>query len=212
MKRVLKLLIFVIILILLIVIVRSTYSKYTEKAIAVVKEDIAKWRILINSTDITTSPSVTDFEIDDFEWTGEGIEHVVEGKVAPGMKGQFELIIDPTDTQVALEYEIIISKPSVTLKDGTTGEINIRFDDIVPEDGKTYQITEDTNGDKVVARIKTLDEVTSTDDNDRIDSLMVKVKWDDDEEYDAIDSEIGSIFGNQIKMPIVVKATQYVGT
>lgn len=212
MRRVFKLLIFVTILILLVVIIRGTYSKYTEKAIAVVREDIATWRILINNTDITNEPAATTFLIDDFEWTGDGSEHVVEGKVAPGMKGQFELIIDPTDTQVALSYEIKINKPSVELLDGTTGEINIRFDDIVPQDGKTYTITEDTDGNKVIQRIKTLSEVESTDEDDRVDTLLVKVKWENDEDYNPIDSEIGSIYGNQIQMPIEVKAIQYTGT
>lgn len=211
-KEGLKLLIFIVILVLLVVVINSTYSKYTEKAIAVVKEDVATWKILINETDITTSPETTEFEVDDFDWTGDLNDHVMDGKVAPGMYGEFQLIIDPSETQVALEYEIKVNKPTVQRKDGTTGEINIVFDDIVAESGKTYTITEDADGNKIIHRIKPLTEVSSTTESQRVDTLLVKVKWDNDETYNDIDSEIGSIYGNKISMPIEVSAIQYIGT
>ena len=91
-------------------------------------------------------------------------------------------------------------------------DINIVFDDIIPESGKTYSITEDADGNKVIHRIKPLSEVSSTTESQRVDTLLVKVKWDNDEDYNEIDSEIGSIYGNKISMPIEVSAIQYIGT
>ena len=107
MKRKYKLLILILIIFLLIIIIRSTYSKYTNKAVAAITKPIGQWIIKVNNTDITEvddegEPANQEFVIDTFSW--DTTTHVVDNKIAPGRGGSFDIVIDPTDTQVSFNY------------------------------------------------------------------------------------------------------------
>ena len=210
MNKKIKGIISIIILLMLVYIFVNTYSKYTNDSSARIEQDIAVWKIKINDEDITSlTGEPVEFEITNFEWD-ESV-HVKEGKVAPGMKGEFELIIDPTDTDTSIKYSIVIDDSKFT----EANDINLKIKSITV-DGETYSYTSEENetGDGTqieIAIVKPLSEIQSNDANVRKDTILVKVEWENNEDNNEKDSEIGSIPDNVIRLPISVDVIQYTG-
>lgn len=219
-----KLFILALIVILLILIIMSTYSKYMSIGNGKATKKIAEWIIKVNGTDISTSliemkdtntigPGTiprddNKFVIEDFKWDWDSAPHVKEPKVAPGMKGTFNINIDPTGTQVAIKYTIKIEKKVLT----EFADINLKITGL-KENGITQTLKEDEAGNMIIEKIKTLDEIQSEDDNVRIDNLEIEITWenDDTEEGNKADSEIGALVNTKIKLPITVHVIQYTG-
>lgn len=207
-----KILIFIIILVLLFLIIISTYSKYVNKSEGIYSKTIGQWIIKVNDTDITVD-SGTDvtFHIDDFEWDWDSEPHVKKPKVAPGMKGNFSLKIDPTGTDVSIKYTIKIEKNVLT----NLADINLAITGL-QENGNNVNIAdlpEDADGNLIIEKVKKLNEIQSTDESDRIDNLKIEVTWknDDTEETNKQDAILGSVANRQIKLPIKVNVIQYTG-
>ncbi len=221
MNKKIRIVILIAILILLALIIQSTYSKYTNKASGTINEAVANWIIKINDTDITVpdeNGEIGVFEIEDFTWDWESAPNVKPPKVAPGMNGYFKLKIDPTGTQVSIKYTITIddSKIAEMLEGiGVAGEdladrINLKITGI-KENGVDIELPRDEEGNIVISKIKELDDIKSNDESDRIDELEIKVTWEDNEENNDIDSKIGSVPNNVIKLPIKVDVIQWTG-
>ena len=217
MKREIKIFIIVLIILMIAYILINTYSKYNTEASARIEKEVGRWNIKINDTDITVvSDEPAEFEIDNFVWDAES--HVKEGKVAPGMKGRFIIDIDPEDTDVSIKYTIKIDNSKFT----ESNDINLKIKKITL-DGEEYEftstpITEIVNGVEATTNtaiavefIKPLSEIQSNDDSVRIDSLLVEVEWENNEEFNEKDSEIGRVPNNIITLPITVNVIQYTG-
>ncbi len=221
MNKKIRIVILIAILILLALIIQSTYSKYTSKSTGTINRDTADWIIKINDKDITIpdeNGQVGVFEIDDFTWDWESAPNVKPPKVAPGMSGFFKLKIDPTGTQVSIKYTITIddSKIAEMLAGiGVTGDdlanrINLKITGI-KENGVEIELPRDDQGNIVISKIKELEDIQSNDETDRIDELEIKVTWEDNEANNDIDSKIGSVPNNVIKLPILVDVIQWTG-
>lgn len=221
MKRNLKFTIVILILLMIGYIFTNTYSKYSNSANTRIEQNVGRWNIKVNGIDITSvSGTPVEFEIDNFVWSTDS--HVKEGKVAPGMKGQFELSIDPKDTDVSIQYSIKIDNTKLT----ESNDINLKVKKIIL-DGEEYEFvstpvtqiveTEDGGTEEIttteieVKIVKPLSEVQSTDDSIRIDNMLVEVEWENNEAYNAKDSEIGRVPNNIIKLPIKIDVIQYTG-
>lgn len=221
MNKKIRIVILIAILILLALIIQSTYSKYTSKSTGTINRDTADWIIKINDKDITIpdeNGQVGIFEIEDFTWDWDSAPNVKPPKVAPGMSGFFKLKIDPTGTQVSIKYTITIddSKIAEMLAGiGVTGEdlanrINLKITGI-KENGVEIELPRDDQGNIVISKIKELEDIQSNDETDRIDELEIKVTWEDNEANNDIDSKIGSVPNNVIKLPILVDVIQWTG-
>ena len=218
MKNKLKVLILILIILFFIMIIRSTYSKYITEGTAEITENIGQWVIKINNTDITTvdddgNPNSQEFDIDNFEWDID--EHTIDNKVSPGRTGNFELVIDPTDTDVSFEYEITIDKPELFLGDETvTGvtsdDIVLKITDVDIDTGKTIDFTTD-NTTKVatITRVKPLSEIQSNVASTRLDTLKIQFEWENNENNNEKDSKIGMTYNNQISFHVTVNAIQH---
>ena len=221
MNKKIRIVILIAILILLALIIQSTYSKYTSKSTGTINRDTADWIIKINDKDITIpdeNGQVGIFEIEDFTWDWDSAPNVKPPKVAPGMSGFFKLKIDPTGTQVSIKYTITIddSKIAEMLAGvGVTGEdladrINLKITGI-KENGVEIELPRDDQGNIVISKIKELEDIQSNDETDRIDELEIKVTWEDNEANNDVDSKIGSVPNNVIKLPILVDVIQWTG-
>ena len=213
-----KVIILILIILVFVIILRTTYSKYINIGTAEVTEDVAKWIIKINDTDITMvdddgEPISQEFYIDNFTWDID--THTVEEKVSPGRKGNFELVIDPTDTDVSFEYEITIDKPELFLGDDTvTGvssdDIVMKISNVDIDSGKTVNFTFDENTKvATITRQKPLIEIQSATDSTRLDTLDIEFEWQNNEDNNAKDSKIGMTYNNQISFHVTVNAIQY---
>ncbi len=86
---------------------KATYTSYESQIEGTVSPNIAKWNIEIDGTSIT---DVQVVDINDISWD---TSHVKDGKVAPGSSGVMNITIDPTDSDVAIRYELKVVDQAV---------------------------------------------------------------------------------------------------
>lgn len=90
---------------LLLCFMSNTYSRYVADTTGNLKIAFAQWQILVNNSDITnnTTSSVVLNPIINKN------EYVENNKLAPSSSGYFDISIDPTNVDVAFNYEITLS-------------------------------------------------------------------------------------------------------
>lgn len=116
------------ILFLIIVIVcflylgsRVTYTAYESEIGTTVDNAIAGMKVYINGMDVVTDSDVFNSELilEGVTWNST---HTREGKISPGSSGTIHLVIDATESDVAVRYEFtFIDKLVDSTKDLTFG-------------------------------------------------------------------------------------------
>lgn len=86
----------------------TTYAKYRKKVNGSVNFDMASWHILVNDEDIVGKTQLTNKIIPAFP----GDEYTKENVIAPGVVGYYDIIIDPSVTDVSFDYTILSESPS----------------------------------------------------------------------------------------------------
>lgn len=86
----------------------TTYAKYRKKVNGSVNFDMASWHILVNDEDIVGKTQLTNKIIPAFP----GDEYTKENVIAPGVVGYYDIIIDPSATDVSFDYTILSESPS----------------------------------------------------------------------------------------------------
>ena len=94
----------VLILITVIALVSGTYSRYTNTAAGTANLDVAKWSVKINDTQMSEIASGAL----PVALTDSAKEFVSANKIAPGRSATFTLVIDPTGSEVAIDYNVAI--------------------------------------------------------------------------------------------------------
>lgn len=190
-KRVIKILSIMSLVVICFVYLYSkgTYTIFESIIDGTINPDIATWSIKVNDVLVTTTDPAT-VDITNITWTGE---HVADGKVAPGSVGVLDINIDPTDTDVAIRYDIeVIDK-------------NINPDKLLT----VHSIT-DNVGELVRTGISTYSGVITLDDisNGVVENITLNLEWvDDDLEIDF--DEVGVTADNYLE--INFRAIQYRG-
>lgn len=181
----------IIIFIILIYAILSTFATFRSEFTGDMKIDNATWKILVNSTDISSN-AVKEFVIDDIEIDeSQGVE---PGKLAPGLKGNFNILIDPTETDVSIMYEIKFDTTDINAT-------NIRIDSVKETMAGNTLIKSDSN---TYVGIISLDDIK----NNLTNNIQVTLFWCDDVNEDI---NIGSIPNHKINIPVQVKVSQYLG-
>ncbi|MBS5863389.1 MAG: hypothetical protein KIC54_01705 [Clostridium sp.] len=181
----------IIIFIILIYAILSTFATFRSEFTGDMKIDNATWKILVNSTDISSN-AVKEFVIDDIEIDeSQGVE---PGKLAPGLKGNFNILIDPTETDVSIMYEIKFDTTDINAT-------NIRIDSVKETMAGNTLIKTDSN---TYVGIISLDDIK----NNLTNNIQVTLFWCDDGNEDI---NIGSIPNHKINIPVQVKVSQYLG-
>ncbi len=151
--------------------------------------DIAKWHIYVNNYNLNNTDNI--FYIDSITYTNNS--GVSTNRFAPGVTGSFLLEIDPTDTEVAFEYQLTID-----LSDSLYDQISI--DSIQGVNGTTL-----TANNGVYNRVVSLDDIN----NEVTDTIQVTFTWNDDGNHDDSDSELGASDGN-FEIPVNISFNQYI--
>lgn len=168
--------------------VMDAYGLFESKNKLVVNQNVAHWKILINGSNITEE----DFVINSINV--EGNENVLNGKLAPGVRGYFDVEIDPkADTSIVYSISFDFSQISDSfivenIEETTSGNL-IRTDE------STY------------SKVITLNEIKENKKN----IVRVYLKWENKEDNNATDSKIGLTENNYINIPVSVSAMQYFG-
>ncbi len=190
-KKIIIALFLILLAIFIICAIIYTYATFTSEFSGDMKIDSATWKIIVNNTDISSS-TVKTFTIDALNVDeSQGVE---SGKLAPGLNGNFNILIDPSDTDVSIKYEIKLDTQYIdnaNIEIVSVNEINNNKDLI------------NTNKNEYTGTILLDDIKKGTTDN-----IQVNVKWEDN---DLKDIDIGEKPNNQIKIPVEIKVSQYLG-
>lgn len=172
-----------------------TYSLFETNKQIPVSSDLAKWHVKVNNTMVTgTATSVNTFNMGSINWNSGG--HVRSGKAAPGSIGSIEIEIDPTDTQVSFAYEITINTSSLEnneFKITSVSETNGK--EFIQTGENTYvgiaRLADNTNGQKY--------------------NIEINVTWNNNENNNTSDYELGKKAEIEVNLPISINITQYTG-
>ena len=165
-----------------------TYGLFESNKTKLVDNPIASWNILINNSNLNQNKTFTinNFQIDENTT-------VKNGRIAPGTTGYFDIEIDPSDTDVSIRYDIT-------------------FDCSKLPSNLTVESIEETNGYTIVrtdaytySNIITLTNIKNGVKN----NIRVHIKWQNVEEQNQNDTEIGLNKEYILNIPITITATQY---
>lgn len=196
-KKILKKTFITLILFMILIVAYrliNTYALFYSETQGVVKQANATWRIYVNNQDITANSS-NKFTIDSFEIDENS--HVAEGKIAPGVTGNFFIIIDPKKTDVSIKYSIQLDKEYLI-----NDKISIVSVEEV-EGGNTLTRTDETTYTGLIS----LSDIKAGKTN----KIKVRLSWENDEDNNQMDTTLGTLKGYTVNIPINVTATQYLG-
>jgi hypothetical protein len=196
-KKILKkLLIILTIIIFCITLYKiiTTYALFESKATGVEELEIGKWNIELNKVDITDGVT-KDIVIDNFNIFKS--DNVKEGKIAPSVTGKVDLTIDTKDTDVSVRYDITIDEISTS---------QVKLDSIVLANGSSGTLIK--TDENVYTGIMKLSETTKQAGSA---TITIKVIWENDENNNEKDTEIGTQKNYKVEVPIHITFSQYLG-
>ena len=199
-NKLILLLCLVIMIFLSIFCIKDTYAKYITTTTGDADISVARWKILVNNKDITSEKEISNVISPVFA----GNDDIAPSVIAPTAEGYFDLIIDASDTDVSLKYEITTSdnKDSVVRDLVISGySLNV---------GDRQDINNSNNQFKIEGTIL----YNST--NKKI-KLRVHLKWNDDEGNGASmdnkeDTKAARVTGGLAKVNVNLKFTQLPNT
>ena len=170
------------------------YAIFYSKVTGNVEMKNGKWVIEINGTEISKGVQ-KDFVIDQINIDQN--EHVKEGKLAPGLSGNFEIQINPKNTDVSVKYEISLNEEnlknsSLKIKSISETEYN---NELIRTEKNTYTA--------IIPLEKIKQGVTN--------SIKIEVEWENLEENNGEDTKEGKKYQSVLQIPISVRVCQYLG-
>lgn len=190
-KKILFLLI-ICILILLIYKIVQIYAVFHSEVEANVKLENGIWNIVVNGTQISKGVE-SQFIIDQIATTQN--KHVKPDKLAPGLSGNFQISINPENTNVSIKY-------SITLNEEVLGDTNLKIKKIQETETGTELIKTDKNTYTGVISLQDIN-------NGIKHKIEAEVEWEDNGTSDENDTIMGK--KHQLKIPIIFHASQYLG-
>lgn len=195
-KNLIKILFLLIMCIVLLLIYKiiDIYALFHSEMEGNVQLENGIWNIMINGEDITTG-TYTEFVINLIDTTQN--DYVKPGKLAPGLSGSFEMVIDPTDTNVSVRYDITLNQEGL-------GGSNLVIKSI-EEVEKGYNLIK--TAENTYTGVILLEDITKGVNH----KIKLEIEWQDNGENDEIDTQIGKNETHQLQIPITVHAIQYLG-
>lgn len=192
-KRVIILACMCIVLILIYEIIRI-YAIFYSEVNGDVQFKNGTWKIVINGTEISNGVE-KNFEIDNVNI--QESEHVKSGKLAPGLSGNFEILISPKDTDVSVKYDI-----SLNAENMKNSSLKI----------KSIEETEYNNnliktGENTYTAVIPLEKIKQGKNN----RIKIEVEWENTETNNEEDTKEGKVYQSKLKIPIKFTASQYLG-
>jgi len=234
-----KKLLTILLLIMLIISffqITSMYALYKEQLQGEYNTLLGAWEIKVNTTDITSSGQVETFTIANDQLEYITSDYIQAGKIAPGGQAYFDIVIDPTDTDVSIIYTIDLDKDAISSTNtdleltnalelvkcenyfgqGTDGQTNKTTNEVSYKDGNLYTSTIPINmitqGYKNYVRIffewkNVTQTVTETIIEDGVEKEVEKQV----EVNNELDTQLGETENAKLSIPIKIKFKQYTG-
>ena len=144
-----RILLVLVSMIITLCIMSDTYSRYVASSDGNVQAEFARWQLLVNNTDITSS-TVSELS---FEPVVQSNSNVAENKVAPSSKGFFDIEIDPKNVDVSFKYTI-----SLEMNDSVSDLMITRYayipENYIEGEALNYVYLDNVNTSSITQEIK----------------------------------------------------------
>lgn len=171
-------------------LVLDSYAIFETDVKVKTETPLADWQIKINGSNLNAVTNT--FNINTVNWETSG--YVLPGKASPGLSAFFEILIDPTGSQVSMQYEISLDFAALDNE-------MIQFVSI--KDGSGTPLTESTPG--VYSGVILLADVLLGN----VETIRVDLNWINDEGNNAVDSGTVNQADVEINIPVSIKVSQY---
>ena len=186
MKRILFFSFFLFFILTIWVFVR-TYGLLESKGSAEVSKPIGKWVIKLNGVDVTVVNQITESDL-----IYEANANVESGFFAPGVTANYEIVIDPCDTDVSIKYDIFVDMTDLN------EHLNISFD-------VSGDVISNVVDDVVVySGIIPLSDILAK----KTVSIMANLVWNNDIAFDHLDNDL---IDSSFNVKITIHFSQYLG-
>ena len=204
-----KKLLTILVLIMLIITffqIASMYALYKEQLQSDYASLLGVWAIKVNGVDISSGGQNLTFTMTEDNLKYMDSANVKDGKIAPGRQACFEIIIDPTNTDVSILYTL-----NIKLSEITEAEMNlVKVENYFQKEGETDQVT-NTN---VYTGQESHDAIIPIDTINQkyLNHVKLYFEWTNLEENNATDSTLASTEGGaKISVPLEINLKQYTG-
>ena len=239
MKRILTIL-FIIMLFITIIQFRSTYALYRTQKTEEMQLKLGVWSVKVNETDLSSGAADLILDITEDHLYFEESEDIDSNYIGPGSIGYFDMLIDPTNTEVSIKYgvqmndwaKIKISDSELELPTPIPMEI-IGIEEVFIKDSEIDTTTEhSTHFDEETKSVFGIIPLSVIEAGYKA-KVRVKFKWifDGNDEFDTMlgNPQLGKEYGystgsnevdealvesdeqSKIVIPIRLQLTQYMG-
>lgn len=203
-----KKLLTILVLIMLIISffqIANMYALYKEQLQGDYTSLLGVWAIKVNGVDISSGGQDLTFTMTEDNLQYMDFANVKDGKIAPGRQACFEIIIDPTNTDVSILYKL-----KIKLSEITEAKINlVKVENYFQKDGETDSIPNET----VYTGIESQDALIPIDtiNGKYLNHIKLYFEWSNVEENNEKDSTLGATENAKIAVPLEINLKQYTG-
>lgn len=191
--------VFLILIVCLVAIIGGTYSRYTSTGTANVTTEIAKWSIKLGEDDISTTPATKNVTLNYVP-----NNYVKDGTIAPGREATFTIEVDPTNSEVAVDYLLHVDSENITGITNTNSKLAINGAKYKIGNGEEQTATLNSSSDLLIT-----ESLADVEDGKKV-TIIVTIQWDNDNDsLNGADTENGAT-GANITIPVTLTARQHI--
>lgn len=202
-----KLLTILVLIMLIICFFQTTrmYALYKEKLEGEYTTLLGAWKVKVNGSELTESGQVATFTIAKDQLGYVESEYIQAGKIAPGGQAYFDIVIDPSNTDVSIMYQIdVVPNSAVPAKFELT-----KAENYFKRDGETDKITNDTSNKSENSYISVIP-VTRINAGYK-NYVRLYFKWVNEEANNETDSTLAETENAKLAIPLQITLKQYTG-
>lgn len=203
MKKLLTILVLIMLIISLFQIA-NMYALYKDQLQSNYANLLGVWAIKVNGVDISSGGQNLTFTMTEDDLQYMSFANVKDGKMAPGRQACFEIVIDPTNTDVSILYTL-----NIKLSEVTTAELKlVNVENYFQKEGKT-DVTNETvyTGQESHEAVIPIGII-----NDQyLNHIKLYFEWTNLEANNEADSTLGGTENAKISIPLEINLKQYMG-
>ena len=203
-----KKLLTILVLIMLIITffqIANMYALYKEQLQSDYTNLLGVWAIKVNGVDISSGEENLTFMMTEDNLQYMPSNSVKDGKIAPGRQACFEIIIDPTNTDVSILYTLKIKLSEITEAKMSLVQVENYFQ----KDGSTDEVTNETvyTGTESHTAVIPIGKINEK----YINHIKLYFEWSNLEENNESDSTLGATDSAKLSVPLEINLKQYTG-
>ena len=203
-----KKLLTILVLIMLIVSffqIANMYALYKEQLQSDYSSLLGVWAIKVNGIDISSGEENLTFTMTEDNLQYINSVNIKDGKIAPSGQACFEIVIDPTNTDVSILYCLNIGLDTIT-----SANMNlIRVENYFQKDGETETVTNETVNTGVHDHTAVIP-IGKINEN-YLNHIKLYFEWTNVEGNNETDSVLGATENAKISVPLDINLKQYTG-